>query len=108
MLSLDRKTENLKNPNRKKLISRLGNRCTVCGQTTNRYLEIYPIKGGGRYNNTRRVMTSPRMFEHYANSKDLELFKNKYEVLCVNCDMKKGADNNEPRWEKDAYAIHFL
>ena len=67
----------------------LGDKCSRCGFSDKRALQIDHKDGGGR--SERKVLVSP--FKYYEMV--LKEGKNKYQILCANCNAIKKVDNNE-------------
>lgn len=77
---------------RKEIIKLLGGKCTRCGFSDFRVLQIDHVKGGG--NKERKKIESTRTYYPYV----LEKIKNgslDYQVLCANCNWIKKFENKE-------------
>lgn len=78
---------------RTELLSKLGNKCTRCGFSDIRALQIDHINGGGTKEG-KRLGRGENYINKLLSMSDYEL-KNKYQLLCPNCNWIKRIENNE-------------
>lgn len=76
------------------IFSALGNKCS-CGFSDIRALQIDHIKGGG--GKERSIVGKGNLYLYIRRImlKNPEKFKNKYQILCANCNWIKRYTNNE-------------
>lgn len=73
---------------RQNILDHYGNRCVCCGETTNEFLCIDHINGGGnQHRKSLKIMSAGSSFYTW-------IIKNNYpddlQILCHNCNMAKG------------------
>lgn len=69
---------------RQQLLTAYGNRCACCGETTSEFLELDHINGGGN----KHRKTEKRDLYQVAKAEDYP--KDKYRLLCANCNHSLG------------------
>jgi len=80
---------------KKEIHSLLGGVCVKCGFSDGRALQIDHINGGG-YQERKGYQTNPKAY--YRNIlQSIKDNKNKYQLLCANCNWIKRFENNEIR-----------
>ena len=78
--------------NRRKILETMGGKCTRCGETDWRCLQIDHINGGGcRYSKTHNGRT---VYNNAIAGYIIE-HTEEYQLLCANCNWKKRYENNE-------------
>ena len=76
---------------RQKILDKLGNRCIKCSFKDIRALQIDHVNGGG----VKEIKTIGRTKKYYQMI--LDDTKNKYQILCANCNWIKRHENHEFR-----------
>lgn len=78
------RAKQFRNKRRIKCFEKLGNQCVCCGETQIKFLQVDHINGGGR---KEKLLKSGYSFRRI----ELENYpKEKYQVLCSNCNWAKG------------------
>jgi len=78
---------------RSQALERLGNKCLLCGFSDIRALQIDHINGDG-YLERKQKLKGSKFYSLIANLSDAGL-KQKYQLLCANCNAIKTAENEE-------------
>jgi len=86
-------TRNSHRKNRQQAIEAFGGKCVRCGFSDPRALQFDHIQGGGHL---ERKATSQASYSWYKKlSSNPEAYKNKYQLLCANCNFIKRHTNKE-------------
>lgn len=78
---------------RQSVLERLGNKCTRCGFSDSRALQIDHINGNGKKDLKERK-SQFSYIKSLADMPDAELYS-RYQLLCANCNWIKRAENEE-------------
>lgn len=78
--------------NRTKIYELLGDRCTKCGVTDRRILQIDHVAGGG---NSRKIINRKGQGALKKILNEVEVGSPKYQLLCANCNIIKKHENGE-------------
>lgn len=76
---------------REELLKTLGDKCTRCGFTDFRALQVDHVKGGGTKERLNKKIYHTDVIKSFLNH------EGKYQLLCANCNWIKKFDNNETR-----------
>ena len=80
---------------RENLLLMLGRKCIDCGFADLRALQIDHIHGGGR----KEFKEDPRLIKVKIYTEHIKKNRNKYQLLCANCNwIKRFANNEIPRY----------
>lgn len=78
---------------KREIYSLLKNKCAICGITDILVLQIDHIKGGGLQ---QRKLIGGNDIKYYKNIlKEIKEGRNKYQLLCANCNWRKRTENGE-------------
>lgn len=80
---------------RLKVLELLGNRCNSCGFADERALQIDHVNGGGQADRRERGYNSGYPYTFFTKIMADPEFKEKYQVLCANCNWIKRRERKE-------------
>ena len=93
-LQIDKKNSDYRKKRKLEIYEILGTRCVKCGFSDIRALQIDHINGGG--SRERKLIGDNTVRYHKFIMKN----RDKYQILCANCNWIKRAENNENRRSK--------